>query len=400
MKILITTDTYDPAINGVVTSIKTLAHQLTLRGHDVRILAPAAHDGYVRGVYGFKSVAAGMVYPDARLAVTNLVPNRLIDQIIDWCPDVVHSQTEFTSYLSARKIARACHAPLVCTVHTYYEDYTQYFCPNKAVGKAAVGKFMRFVLDHAAAAVVPTMKIAHVLEGYQVHTPVFCIPTGIDQAPFERITADKRRELRESLGISDKDCVFVTVGRMAQEKNHQMLLDGFARAWERAHEEGASFDAKLLLVGDGPYVGELREYAQGLACADRIVFAGRVPREKVAAYYRAGDVFVNASNSETQGLTYLEALCAGLPLLVKNDECLNGVLKPQVNGVAYDTVEELGALMLQFECDRAHVMALHKGAQASAHEHSAEAFGREAESLYEYVLEGALVRRRFAFAWR
>ena len=135
MKVLITTDWYKPAINGVVTSVCNLREELQQRGHEVKILtlSRTARSYEEEGVIYMGSVNAGYIYPGARLRVS---PGReLYRGIIEWNPDIVHSQCEFSTFFMAKKIAEECKIPLVHTYHTVYEDYTHYFSPYKKWGR-------------------------------------------------------------------------------------------------------------------------------------------------------------------------------------------------------------------------------------------------------------------------
>ena len=126
MKILITTDLYLPTLNGVVTSILNLKQELIKRGHEVRILT-LQQDQQVEdewNTYYIKSVSAGKVYPQAR--IMRSIGNKQLKEIVNWKPDIIHSQCEFSTYFLAKIIARRVNAPIVHTYHTVYEDYTHY----------------------------------------------------------------------------------------------------------------------------------------------------------------------------------------------------------------------------------------------------------------------------------
>ena len=73
-----------------------------------------------------------------------------------------------------------------------------------------------------------------------------------------------------------------------------------------------------MIVGGGPYKARCSSMASQLESAQRIVFTGSIPREKVAKYYSAGDLFSYPSTTETQGIVICEALGAGLPCVVAN----------------------------------------------------------------------------------
>ena len=122
MKILITTDWYTPAVNGVVTSVKNLQRELERRGHEVRILtlSQSLHSWSRDGVTAIGSVNAGRIYPGARLRTA--MAGRWVRELMDWRPDVIHSQCEFSTFILARRIAEELDVPLVHTYQTVYED--------------------------------------------------------------------------------------------------------------------------------------------------------------------------------------------------------------------------------------------------------------------------------------
>lgn len=172
MKILITTDWYEPVINGVVTSVVNLSNELKKRGHEVKILTLSRnHHTYIVGdVIYAASVGAGKIYPEARLKMP--VIKAVIDKLIEWKPDVIHSQCEFSTFFMAKKIADETNAPIVHTYHTIYEDYTHYFSPNAAWGRKVVQKLTRMLSSRVDAMIAPSRKIEDVLEKYDVLCPV------------------------------------------------------------------------------------------------------------------------------------------------------------------------------------------------------------------------------------
>ena len=170
------------------------------------------------------------------------------------------------------------------------------------------------------------------------------------------------------------------MGRLAEEKNIGQLLELLASV-ERQ-------DVRLLLVGDGPSRQELEEQVRALDMEGRVIFTGMVAPRQVADYYRLGDLFVSASTSETQGLTYLEALAAGVPALCRRDECLTGVIVDGVNGCQFRDGVEFRRFLDRFLEDEHLRRQLSRGASETAQrEFSAEAFGRRVAELYTSVLE-------------
>ena len=106
----------------------------------------------------------------------------------------------------------------------------------------------------------------------------------------------------------------------------------------------------FLIVGDGPARGDLENLVSELNLKERVLFTGMVEPSQVQEYYQLGDVFVSASTSETQGLTYIEAAANGLPLLCRDDPCLEDVLVGGVNGYTYQNEEEFSKHLFEI-CD-------------------------------------------------
>lgn len=376
MKILITTDWYSPAVNGVVTSVLNLRRELELRGHEVRVLTLSQdlHSSVQDGVTRIGSVAAGLVYPGVRLRTA--LAGRWVRELVEWGPDVVHSQCEFSTFFLARRIAEELNVPLIHTYHTVYEDYTHYFSPSVRLGRRAVAALSRWVAARTDCMIAPTGKVRTLLQGYGVRTPVFVVPSGIDLRRFQRLPVPGcRASLLAALDIPRENLVLVSVGRLAAEKNLDELLRFRAAMGDQA--------VTLLLVGDGPYRAQLEREAADLGLrAPQVVFAGMVPPQQVAEWYQLGDLFVSASSSETQGLTYVEALAAGVPALCRADPCLNGVIRDGENGWQF---RDFSDFMSKLETFRAHPelrRALSEQAAASARDYSAEEFAHRVEAIY------------------
>ena len=184
LRVLITTDWWEPVVNGVVASVQTLRRELIALGVDVRVLtlSQGIRPHHEPGLYRIGSVSAALVYERARVGMPS--SRRVLRDILNWRPDVVHSQAEFSTYVWARRIARTLSVPLVHTYHTIYEDYTHYYSPSRTMGRKVVETFSRRVLAGTDAVVVPTAKVADLLTGYGVHQPLHVIPTGLDLNKF------------------------------------------------------------------------------------------------------------------------------------------------------------------------------------------------------------------------
>ena len=379
MKILITSDWYIPAVNGVVTSVRNLKRGLEARGHEVRILtlSDTWRSFEKDGVMYVGSLSADALYPGARLRVAS--GKNWLARIMEWQPDIVHSNCEFSTFPLAQKISLELQIPLIHTYHTVYENYTHYFSPSKAWGQKLVTVFSRKVAAKTDALIAPTEKIKTLLHRYGISTPVYVLPTGIDQEKF--ISAEKsfdRLRVRKQLGISPEQVVLISVGRMAKEKNGGELI----RIMTHFREE----NIQLLLVGDGPYRQELQKQAEELGVEQQVIFTGMISPETVSHYYQAGDLFVSASTSESQGLTYIEALSSGLPMLCRRDDSLQDVILENFNGWQYDSETAFVQKVRYFlEHTEQHGL-LSQNAMRIAERFSISTFACHAEQIYQELI--------------
>jgi len=387
MKILITSDWYTPAVNGVVTSVLNLRRALEARGHEVRVLtlSQSPRSSEKDGVTRLGSISAGLIYPGARLRTA--LGSHYIKELLEWRPDIVHSQCEFSTFFLARRIAEGLDIPLVHTYHTIYEDYTHYFSPIRKWGRQTIRTLSRWIAVRTDCIIAPTEKVRRLLEGYGIRTKIYVVPTGIDLRRFMApIPEERLASLKEGLGIPAGNLVLACIGRLAEEKNIQEILEDFAVC----RGDGPM---TLLLVGDGPYRETLEAKVRELGLGGDVIFTGMVPPEKVAEYYCLGDLFLSASTSETQGLTYLEALASGVPALCRQDPCLEGVVKDGVNGWQFTDSGAFRRRLDAFISSPELRQRLHQGALDSAAQFSAEVFAQRAEAVYREQLELSGLRK-------
>ena len=378
MKVLITTDWYSPVVNGVVFSVVLLKRELERLGHEVRVVTlSGSHRSYREGnVYYLGSVSAARIYPGARLRLGR--SRRVLRELAEWRPDIIHSQCEFSTFRVAHALHRKLDIPIVHTYHTVYEDYTHYVLPSRRMGRQVVSAFSRWVANRSACIIAPSGKVKALLESYGVTCRLEVIPTGIDLDRF-RGEPDPawRAETLDRLGVPEDRPILLYLGRLAKEKELERVLDALAAGGRR--------DFTFLVVGDGPCRQALEERAAALPF--HTVFTGMVPHDRVRDYYQLGDLFLTASTSETQGLTYFEALAAGVPVLCRRDLCVQGVVEDGVNGWQWEEQADHLACLDRFLEDPALRDALARGARQSALRFSAQAFGQAAADLYASLTE-------------
>lgn len=377
MKILITTDTYRPTINGVVTSIESLKKALDRLGHDVRILtfSDSFNSKQEGDIYYMGSLGAGKFYPDARM--NKLFYNRFYEDIMDWKPDIVHSQTEFTMFIQAKKIAKDLDIPLLHTYHTVYEDYTHYFSLNKKIGKELAKQFTKQIIKTTDGVVVPTNKIYNLLTEYNIHEDIYVAPTGIN---VQKLSECDDFDIRSGYKIPEDKHIVLFLGRIGKEKNITEILQYL--------ENIDRNDIVFIIAGAGPFLSELKDICSNSKIRDRLIFTGMIDSSKVGNFYSKADVFVSASTSETQGLTFIESMACSTPIICRHDDCLDGVLIEGKTGFGYDTEEEFIDYLNQILDNEKLRAKMGKNCKQLVDENYTEdSFANKIEQIYKKVIE-------------
>ena len=171
--------------------------------------------------------------------------------------------------------------------------------------------------------------------------------------------------------------MFLYVGRLSPEKSIDVSLRAFAKMKNREN-------ARFVIVGDGPATNDLKQLAENLNITDRTVFTGEVPREETIAYYHSADAFISASKTESQGLTFLEALASRLPIYAIRDEVIEELVEDGKNGFLCDSEAELTKRMEQL-CDTKEAPSQFEPLEG----YSVQDYARNIFALYEKVIKNA-----------
>ncbi|MBU1019848.1 MAG: glycosyltransferase family 4 protein [Firmicutes bacterium] len=331
MKIGLFTDAYYPIISGVSISVDTLSKELTKLGHEV-VIVTNDHDlaNFDKNVIRFEGKRLPM--KGLREYRIGKVTNKKINDIGNLKFDLIHCHTEFTMGRLGRRAAKRFNIPVVHTYHTMYEDYVHFVTKMFALPlRFLAKKYSKWFANSADEVIFPTIKVKKTFDRYGFEKTSHIIPTGIYLEKFRRINYKKNDsvELGKKLGIEVDDFVLLYLGRMSKEKSIDEIIVKFAQICEK------NTKVKLLLVGGGPDQKYFEDLVQELNLSNKVIFTGMIVPTEVGSYYQIADLFVNFSVTETQGLTYIEALASGVPLLVKYDDNLEGVIENGVNGFAF-----------------------------------------------------------------
>jgi 1,2-diacylglycerol 3-alpha-glucosyltransferase len=171
------------------------------------------------------------------------------------------------------------------------------------------------------------------------------------------------------------------LGRLGKEKNIEELIRYFSTL--------ARFrdDIRLMIVGGGPDAERLQEIADSYLLGDRVIFTGMVDPNLVRQYYALGDIFVCASTSETQGLTYVEALSCGLPLVCRNDAALDGVISNGLGGYRYENCGEFCTYVTRILDTPPLHQSMCNENLSIAYKFSKEQFAENVSNLYERLFQ-------------
>ncbi|MBI4246902.1 MAG: glycosyltransferase [Candidatus Rokubacteria bacterium] len=303
MRLALFTNTYLPFRGGVTTSVEMLRCGLEERGHEAWVFAPRFRGATADGgrVVRYPSVPAA-TYPEFPLAVPfSLRIGRLARQLEF---DVFHAHHPFLLGPAARRLARRLGRPLVFTYHTRYDKYAHYVPVRRSLVEAAAVRLSTAFAARADAVIAPSAVIRDELQARGVAVPVAVVPTGVD---LERFAPGDHVAARRALGLDARDMVVLYVGRLDREKS----VDKVVLAFERI--AGTLPRARLVLVGHGTEAERLRRLAAGLSVADQIHFLGARPHAALVPCYQAADLFLFASETETQGLVLAEAAACGVP---------------------------------------------------------------------------------------
>jgi glycosyltransferase involved in cell wall biosynthesis len=377
--ILMISDVFFPRVNGVSTSIATFRASIEAEGsHRCTLVVPryGADDPTDPAVHRVSARRVPMD-PEDRL-MRSRVLRRALDGIDAAGVDVVHVQTPFIAHSSGVRWARSHGLPVVETWHTHFEEYFHHYAPflPRRLLRAAARSISRRqcnALDHL---IVPSPAMLEVLRAHGVERPITVLPTGIEPDAF---AYGDGAAFRRRHGVAADRPVLVYVGRIAHEKNLDFLLDVLVELRPRLP------GLLMMLAGEGPAVPHLRSRARELGVAEAVLFVGYLRRDgELQGCYAAGDLFVFASRTETQGLVLLESLALGVPVVALAELGTREIVLPGRGArAAPDDVAGFAALVEELLRDPSRRGRMAEDGRAFAAEWDTQALARRLLGLYE-----------------
>jgi len=385
VKIAMMTNSYRPFVAGVPISIERLSEGLRANGHEVVVFAPdyegqETDDNIERYHALIKGVVNGFSVP-------NSLDPKIERQFRKGNFDLIHVHHPMLIGQTALYLSGKYHVPICYTYHTRYEQYLHYimklpslqnFLIRSSFTKNIVRNYVNHYVNRCDLVFAPTPSMRAYLEENGSCSEIAVLPTGLGKESFETDEQEAAR-LREVLR-GEKDYLFCTVARLAKEKNLDFLFRALAM---RKEKRGADF--RLAVVGEGPYKKQLCGLAETLGIREDVAFVGAVPNEKVKNYYRASDLFLFSSLSETQGIVLLEAMAAETPVLALRAPGVRDVVVNGRNGYMTSVSEtefenKLEGLLRQ---DRTY---LKQGAVETAEKYEMQEIAKRAAVYYNIAI--------------
>ncbi|QDC46313.1 glycosyltransferase family 4 protein [Candidatus Methylopumilus universalis] len=305
MNILFISDVFFPRVNGVSTSINTFATELRALGHQVTLIAPSYTDEDKQDEWIVR-VPSHKIYFDPEDRLMNFGKLKaLLPWIRDKHFDVIHIHTPFTAHYVGIHFGKKLDIPVVETYHTFFEDYLHHYLPfiPQFISRKLARTISRRQCNAVDGIVSPSKPMLDVLKQYGIKTPAEVVATGLDDSSFARVDGE---HFRMSHDIPLAQPMLLFVGRVAHEKNIGFLLEMHVELIKK-HP-----DALLVITGEGPAEESIKHSIDKLGISNKVRMIGYLDRShELIACYKAADIFVFASKSETQGLVLLEAMAQG-----------------------------------------------------------------------------------------
>jgi len=335
MKIAYFTDTFYPQINGIVTSLINLSKSLSDRGHTIFIIAPKLKKEFEEFSYPGISVKRikshkASFYEDFNW--TKFMSFSTYKVLKKESIDIIHFQTPVGLGIMAINMSKLLNVPLVGTYHTLISDprYLQHWKlirPNKLTQKFTWIYTNQFY-NRTDLTTAPSTSTVNELKSNRCKAPVMrSISNGIDPQMFIKGSTE---EGCKKYGIEAKSILFV--GRISHEKSIEVLIQAFTYAVEKDCE------LQLIIVGDGPQIEDVRTMVKKSGKEDRIIITGAINHQDLlsSGIYQAASIFATASETETQGITILEAQVNGCVAVGVNERGVTGLIKNGINGIIVD----------------------------------------------------------------
>jgi 1,2-diacylglycerol 3-alpha-glucosyltransferase len=377
MKIGFFTDAYLPQVNGVATSLKELRNSLVARNHRVYIVASAypKYKDICPDVLRLKSVK---LWDNPELRLSYMFPDKIMKKVLKLDIDVIHGFSGGSTPSLGLTLAKIRRKPYVFTYNTRWNKYTHYILNGKIIRPKAVERMVRIYCNVCDQIVAPAAYVKEELISFGVRKPITVIPNGVNTAQFK---PSKNDYLKRKLGLKKSDRIILCVTRIAKEKSIDFLIKTFTKFSEKFP------NAYFVIAGDGSEKKNLQELIDRLNINNKIIMLGLIPYEDVPQIYNGAEVFVFASQTETQGMVVLEAMSSGLPVLAVRDRVFEEVIESGKDGILVEKTEkDFNENLKKLLKDENLRSKIAKNARKKAEKFSLDEIAKKFEVLYKGLI--------------
>ncbi|MGL5152505.1 MAG: glycosyltransferase [Clostridium sp.] len=402
MRIAMLTNNYKPFIGGVPISIERLAEGLRKIGHEVYIFAPK----YEKCEEVEEDIIRYRIFKGNKdsFVIPNIFDRDIETEFRKLKIDVIHVHHPMLMGWIGLYLGNKYEVPVVLTYHTKYEEYLHHIGlynfiqkrhekENIKILKSLEKKTMDFTYSKLVPTVIekfcnrcnlifaPTKMIKENLKSHGVRRHIDILPTGLNESYFIE-NKEESKKIRDK-HLNGKQYLFCTVSRLTKEKNIEFIINGLKELKGRIGD-----DFKLLVIGQGNLKESLIQKCVSLGLSDNVEFLNSISNDIIGNYYRACDMFLFASKSETQGIVLLEAMAAKNPVVAID---ATGVCDVVINGEnGYMTKEDVNEWVDKVVClltNKEHMDEIREGAYKTSLAYLNSTIASMAEKSYEEVLE-------------
>jgi glycosyltransferase involved in cell wall biosynthesis len=325
MRIALVTETFVPEINGVARTLERLVNELGKRGHQLHIVrprqqqAPEQHGDEPLAHFPFpQTLVAGLPIPGYSGLQFGLPAGRKLAKL--WqrqAPDVIYVATEGPLGASAINTARRLGIPVVSGFHTNFHSYSRHY--RLGWLERFIFIYLRNLHNKTCCTLAPSPELVDQLRQRGINDAEL-FSRGVDTDIFDPRHRDPT--LRERWKVPPRAPVALYVGRIAAEKNIQLVIDSYRAMQDKQPA------LRLVMVGDGPLLGKLKKQHPD------IIFSGPKVGHELSAHYASADIFLFASVTETFGNVILEAMSSGLAVVAYDYAAASMHINHGHNGLA------------------------------------------------------------------
>jgi len=394
LKIGFFTDTYSQ-INGVTVTIKALEKELRNMGHEVYVYAPRGEARETKeNPYLFTSEAIRFFpSPEYKWAVFPVftIPKS------NFGLDIIHVHSPISMGLAGLINSRRLNIPCIGTIHTLIPEFWKpfidkllpYFAPPvldiiidrflKPVVNTTIGLSWRYYVEffkRCNETLVPSRYTQELCRQQGLSTTL--LPNGIDFSKFQIIK--NLEAFEERWKIKPDDVLIISVGRLSEEKNLELVIDSAKDVLQQSSR------FKYMIIGDGPLRSKLERITEKHQISEHVIFTGYVDQKNLNDFYSRADLYINASPIETQGLSLIEAMHFGIPLLSIDTGAAAELFEAPIGLLFKNSKQDLTRAIFEIVKDHHVFKKYGKRAKLEAQKYDIRIFCKKLLTIYEEYL--------------